>query len=69
MSSVTYETGVQIALDTKAITEDGSFEGYASRFGEVDLGRDAVQPGAFAKSLATRPLANVLNAARASLKG
>ncbi|PLU03818.1 HK97 family phage prohead protease [Sinorhizobium medicae] len=59
MSNVTYETGMQIALDTKAITEDGSFEGYASRFGEVDLGRDAVQVGAFTKSLAARPAGRV----------
>ncbi|MBB6299417.1 HK97 family phage prohead protease [Rhizobium leucaenae] len=59
MSNVTYETGAQIALDVKAVHEDGSFEGYASRFGEVDLGRDAVQPGAFTKSLRERPASRV----------
>lgn len=34
------------------ITEEGRFSGYASLFGEVDLGRDAVAPGAFSASLA-----------------
>lgn len=59
MSIATIETGAQIALDVKAVHEDGSFEGYASRFGEVDLGRDAVQPGAFTKSLRDRPASRV----------
>ncbi len=33
---------------------DGMFEGYASLFGVVDLGRDVVTAGAFAESLARR---------------
>ena len=33
------------------LAEDGSFSGYASVFGEIDLGRDRVQRGAFARSL------------------
>lgn len=33
---------------------DGTIAGYASVFGAVDLGRDAVERGAFAKSLAAR---------------
>jgi uncharacterized protein len=33
---------------------DGAFEGYASLFGQPDLGRDVVMPGAFAASLARR---------------
>jgi hypothetical protein len=33
---------------------DGTISGYASVFGAVDLGRDAVERGAFAKSLAAR---------------
>lgn len=32
----------------------GTFSGYASLFGAVDLGRDAVAPGAFAKALAAK---------------
>lgn len=48
-------------LETKAlpgalasIAPDGSFEGYAALFGRVDLGRDLILPGAFARSLAER---------------
>jgi len=49
------------ALNTKALSgtlanvaSDGSFEGYAALFGRVDLGRDLILPGAFARSLAER---------------
>lgn len=38
----------------KAVSEDGSFAGYAALFGRVDLGRDLILPGAFARSLAER---------------
>jgi HK97 family phage prohead protease len=34
--------------------ETGEFEGYASLFGQMDLGRDVVLPGAFRDSLTTR---------------
>lgn len=34
--------------------EDGSFEGYASTFGNVDQGMDIVERGAFANSIAAR---------------
>ncbi|MFD2031707.1 HK97 family phage prohead protease [Ancylobacter dichloromethanicus] len=37
-----------------SIAPDGSFEGYAALFGRVDLGRDLILPGAFARSLAER---------------
>ena len=37
-----------------AVSADGLVEGYASLFGVVDLGRDRVERGAFAKSLAAR---------------
>ncbi len=40
------------ALDLKAVDEDGAFEGYASLFDKVDLGRDVIAPGAFRDSLA-----------------
>ncbi|MCB4768925.1 HK97 family phage prohead protease [Ancylobacter sp. Lp-2] len=36
------------------IEADGSFEGYAALFGRVDLGRDLIVHGAFARSLAER---------------
>lgn len=43
-----------VACDFKSVEADGRFEGYASRFGVVDLGRDLVLPGAFRDSIARR---------------
>lgn len=43
--------GGSIAIDTKAVREDGEFEGFASTYNNRDLGGDIVMPGAFAKSL------------------
>ncbi len=42
------------SLELKTLTEAGVFTGYASLFGEVDLGKDRVERGAFLKSLARR---------------
>jgi uncharacterized protein len=39
-------------IDLKAVKEDGEFEGYASVYGNKDLGGDIVMAGAFEKSLA-----------------
>ena len=41
-------------LDFKGITQEGSFEGYASLFGQKDMGGDTVLRGAFTRSLAKR---------------
>ncbi|EKF40632.1 HK97 family phage prohead protease [Nitratireductor indicus C115] len=41
-------------LDIEAVETDGTFSGYASLFGRVDLGRDAVERGAFARSIERR---------------
>jgi uncharacterized protein len=43
-----------VMLDLKAIAEDGTFEGYASTFGNVDNGGDRVLAGAFAKSISRK---------------
>ena len=43
---------VDLALED--VSGDGRFSGYASLFGTVDLGRDIIEPGAFARSLAAR---------------
>lgn len=51
--------GYEFELDTKAVTAEGEFEGYASVFNVEDLGRDVVMPGAFTKSLARRPAGKV----------
>jgi len=50
------------ALHVKDVSEDGTFEGYGSIFGNVDSYGEVVEPGAFARSLArhtrekTKPL-------------
>jgi HK97 family phage prohead protease len=46
-----------VALDD--VEPDGSFSGYASLFGRVDLGRDVDERGAFSRSLAERGAAGV----------
>lgn len=48
---------VDLALD--GVAEDGTFSGYASLFGRIDLGRDIVERGAFAKSLKARGAAGI----------
>lgn len=45
---------LDFAFETKTVSQDGEFEGYASTFGNVDLGGDIVAPGAFATTLAKR---------------
>jgi HK97 family phage prohead protease len=45
--------------DLSAVEADGTFSGYASLFGEADLGRDMVLAGAFKASLAKRGAAGV----------
>jgi HK97 family phage prohead protease len=46
-------------VDLKSVEADGTFCGYASLFGEVDLGQDLVMPGAFRESLVARGLQGV----------
>jgi HK97 family phage prohead protease len=46
-------------LELRGLKRDGTFSGYASVFGEVDLGKDQVERGAFRKSLAERGAAGV----------
>ncbi len=41
------------------ISEEGIFSGYASLFGETDLGRDRVIKGAFARSIAARKASGI----------
>lgn len=42
---------LDFGLEVKQLTDEGSFEGYASIFGNVDNGGDRVAPGAFVGSL------------------
>jgi HK97 family phage prohead protease len=48
-----------LAEPLKAVDGDGVFEGYASLFGEADLGRDVVMPGAFSDTLRKRGATDV----------
>jgi HK97 family phage prohead protease len=48
-----------VDLSVDEVAPDGSFSGYASLFGAVDLGRDVVERGAFAKSLKARGAAGI----------
>lgn len=48
-----------LSLDVEDVAADGSFYGYASLFGEVDLGNDCVNKGAFAKALSERRPLNI----------
>jgi HK97 family phage prohead protease len=42
-----------------SILPDGSVEGYASLFGEIDQSRDMVMPGAFARTLGLRGIRRI----------
>lgn len=48
---------IEVGLDE--VEADGSFSGYASLFGKVDLAKDVVERGAFAASLAKRGAAGI----------
>jgi HK97 family phage prohead protease len=48
-----------ISSTAAAIAPDGTVEGYASLFGEIDQARDMVMPGAFAASLRQRGVRRV----------
>lgn len=49
----------RLPLDIRGLDADGVFSGYASLFGETDLARDVVEPGAFTASLARRGVGGV----------
>lgn len=48
-----------VDLTLADVKEDGVFSGYASLFDTVDLGRDVVAPGAFARSVRRRGVESV----------
>jgi HK97 family phage prohead protease len=43
-----------IKLQIKEVTEKGEFSGYASTFGNEDLGGDIIMPGAFSKTISEK---------------
>ena len=56
---ITKEIGGCLEFDLKSISNDGWFTGYGSVFNVKDLGGDIVQPGAFTKSLQSKPASSV----------
>lgn len=42
---------IDVPIDIKGVSDDGTFEGYGSIFDNVDSGRDVVVKGAFTRSL------------------
>lgn len=44
----------KLGIALEKVDQEGTFCGYASLFGKIDLGRDRVENGAFAKALAER---------------
>lgn len=50
---------ISAPLELKGVDDTGVFEGYGSIFGNMDSDRDIVAPGAFASSLASKPLNKV----------
>lgn len=53
------DLGRCLPFDGKALSDDGTFEGYASVFGDRDQGDDIVVAGAFSETLIRRPAAKV----------
>lgn len=53
------EFGIALDFDVKSVSTEGAFTGYAAVFGNEDLGKDVLMPGAFTKSLGSRPAAKV----------
>jgi HK97 family phage prohead protease len=47
------------AISRVAFQSDGTVEGYASLFGEIDQARDMVMPGAFTQTLKQRGLRKI----------
>lgn len=50
---------IPLDFDTKAVTDEGEFEGYAATYGNRDLGDDIILAGAFDESLRERPAKRV----------
>jgi len=50
---------IDISFEIKEVAEDGTFSGYGSTFGNVDLGRDVMEKGAFTKALRKKSLKDI----------
>jgi HK97 family phage prohead protease len=59
MLAIPEPTAAQVFRPRTRIEDDGTVEGYASLFGELDGARDMVMPGAFTRTLKTRGVRRV----------
>src|SRR5947208_12507165 len=59
MLSSHQQLAAQVFHPRTTIEPDGTVEGYASLFGEIDAARDMVMPGAFARTLKSRGLRRI----------
>ena len=59
MLSPHQQLALQVFRPRTTIEPDGTVEGYASLFGEIDAARDMVMPGAFARTLKMRGLRRI----------
>jgi hypothetical protein len=50
---------LDVSFEIKEVSEDGTFSGYGSTFGNVDLGRDVMAKGAFTKALKKKNLRDI----------
>lgn len=50
-TDINLQSGFTSSFDVKKLTEEGTFEGYASVFNNQDEGNDIIAPGAFKKTL------------------
>ncbi len=53
------QLALQVFRPRTTIDPDGTVEGYASLFGEIDAARDVVMPGAFSRTLKSRGIRRV----------
>ena len=59
LAPITEPTVASVFAPRTTIDADGTVEGYASLFGEIDQARDMVMPGAFARHARTRGVRRV----------
>lgn len=59
MSRPTEHKALEFKLDAPP-DDEGRFSGYAAVFGNVDLGNDVIEPGAFTKTLKDNPTVPIL---------
>ena len=50
---------LDVTFEIKEVAEDGTFAGYGSTFGNVDLGRDIMAKGSFTKTLKRKSLRDI----------